>query len=621
MTTTAPKAPLTRDAHRRIVAARRERSTTWQIIHVLASLKLALTLLATIAIAIGVATFYESAFNSKIAAAYIYKAPWFIIWLGVLCVNLLAVTISRWPWQRRHTGFIVTHYGIIILLVGAVIGTKLGFEGNVTLHTEKAPVSRITTSRSVLQVESPRDGALYLIDFDAEAALPSQDRPDALPLPDTDYRLVADDFSPNLLDQERLAASDDPAALPGVSFHFHSDTAGQHLDLPFALQSDGGIEKDFFGMARVAFLPSLPDRTPKTIEETRMIFAKYAPVVTADDGTTGLPVTLAADGQTLTVGSATYRRAEVVGTAIEAGPTTVRVDSYWPDFKLENGRPTTASPLPNNPAVLVRITGPAAASDAAPSDPAQGGLALEFAPNPDGGVDWQSVRNEIATGTGTAQVGDVITPDWADWTAEVTEFLPRAVILTDPVPGDPEVKGIPGFHAALQAPDGRTGPAKWIASGALTTLALDRTVVRLGYGLELRPAPFTIGLESFEVPRYEGTETPANYISTVKFTEKESGATKTAVAQMNQPASWPGGFLANLTGINYKFSQAEWNPKDLGETTLQVLYDPGWLFKWFGSLAICAGIFIQFYLKPKRQSASEPTLSRSGDLQSPNQPK
>ncbi len=612
MTTAPKKPPLTRDAHRKLVNARREGSPTWQVIHALASLKLALTLLATIAIAIAVATFYESAFNSKIAAAYIYKAPWFIIWLGVLCINLLAVTVSRWPWQRRHTGFIVTHYGIIILLIGAVIGSKFGFEGNVTLHTEKPPVTRITTSRSVLQVESPKDGALYLISFDAEAALPSEDRPDTLPLPDTDYELFTDDFSPNLIEEEKLIASSDPAALPGVDLHFHSDTAGQHLDLPLALLPDGGVEKDLFGMARIAFLPTLPDRTPKTVNETRMIFAKYAPVVTADNGTTDLPVTLSADGQTLTAGAATYRRSEVVGTTIDTGTTTVRVESYWPDFKLENGRPTTASPLPNNPAVLVRLTGPAAADSA--TTPESGGLALEFAPNPTGGIDWQSSRNGIATSTGTAQKGDVITPGWADWTAEVTEYFPKAETLTDPRPGDPTVKGIPGFHAALRAPDGRIGPTKWIASGNLTTLALDRTVVRFGYGLQLRPAPFSIALESFEVPRYEGTETPANYISTVKFTDNETDATKIAVAQMNQPASWPGGFLANLTGFNYKFSQAEWNPKDLNETTLQVLYDPGWLPKWFGSLAICAGIFIQFYLRPK-------TASRSGELPVADQPK
>ena len=67
---------------------------------------------------------------------------------------------------------------------------------------------------------------------------------------------------------------------------------------------------------------------------------------------------------------------------------------------------------------------------------------------------------------------------------------------------------------------------------------------------------------------------------------------------MNHPASFPGTLLANFTGINYKFSQAEWNPRNLEETTLQVLYDPGWLLKWIGSLGICVGIAIMFYWRP-----------------------
>jgi hypothetical protein len=107
----------------------------------------------------------------------------------------------------------------------------------------------------------------------------------------------------------------------------------------------------------------------------------------------------------------------------------------------------------------------------------------------------------------------------------------------------------------------------------------------------------------FEVPRYEGTETPSNYIATVEFRDPATGETKTGTAKMNHPASFPGTLLSNFTGINYKFSQAEWNPRDLGETTLQVLYDPGWLLKWVGSLAICVGIATMFYIKPRSSNA------------------
>jgi hypothetical protein len=134
----------------------------------------------------------------------------------------------------------------------------------------------------------------------------------------------------------------------------------------------------------------------------------------------------------------------------------------------------------------------------------------------------------------------------------------------------------------------------------VTPLVLDEALVRVGYGLELRPIPFSIALTDFQVPRDEGTETPSDFQARVLFKDTQSGTEKSGLIHMNHPASFPGGFLANMTGLNYKFSQAEWNPRDLKETTLQVLYDPGWFFKWIGSLAICLGIATMFYIRPRK---------------------
>jgi len=160
-----------------MIAERQRKHLLWRLIHLLGSLKLALVLLATIGIACAVATFTESRFDAAVARAWIYKAPWFIAWLGLLCINLFAVTLTRWPWQKKHTGFIITHYGIILLLLGAVVGSKLGFEGNVTLRTDGSPQRRIVTDRSCLQVESPADTYLYLMPLDTRFLHPSPPRP------------------------------------------------------------------------------------------------------------------------------------------------------------------------------------------------------------------------------------------------------------------------------------------------------------------------------------------------------------------------------------------------------------------------------------------------------------
>lgn len=594
-------------ARNRMIRDRQKHSLYWRVVHMLGSLQLALILLATIAIAIAIATFYESSFSAKIAQAYIYKAPWFIFWLGVLCINLFAVTLTRWPWQKKHTGFIITHYGIITLLLGAVIGSQTGFEGNVTLNTNAPPVTRITTSRSILQVESPADGAMYVKPFDAELLRPTEDRPKSVRVPGSDLLIMTDAYTTNLLSENVVVASTGANARQGVELQFESGMVDQSARIPLVLRADGGMEEDFFGLATVALLPDLPDRTAKPVSETHMVFAKFEPVIQSEsDQRTGVRVVLSADGSRVTLRnnegvSATYERASLIGSETQVGAATVRVQSYWPDFKLDDGRPTSISDQPNNPALLVMVDGPAMSQEEPLA--VTGRPLLEIEPAADApAVNYQFSRNGLVYAEGTLQQGERIATGWSDWEVELSAFLPRAEIAAEATPGEEGVEGVPGFRAWLKTPEGEEGPKRWVESGSIPNLTVGNSVVRIGYGLELRPVPFSIGLQSFDVPRFEGTETPANFIATVEFQDRMTGETKVDVAQMNSPASWPGGLMAQLTGFNYKFSQAEWNPRDLGETTLQVLYDPGWLPKWVGSLAICVGIFIMFYIRPRRES-------------------
>ena len=331
-----------------------------------------------------------------------------------------------------------------------------------------------------------------------------------------------------------------------------------------------------------------------------MVFGRFAPVVQDNGPSTGVRVLLSEDGKKVTIlspndTSATYLRVDLMKSPLEAGGVTITIEDYWPDFEMREGRPATKSDLPNNPAALVRIQ--ASAGDSKPS--------LVVVADSDA-IRYQLQRGGATQASGKARVGDTFSLGWADWQAEVVAAYPKSAIVTEVKPGPllpAGENGIPGFRARLVSPAIADAPQRWVPSGDITALTDGRNVVRIGYGLELRPIPFTLKLVDFEVPRYEGTETPANFISSLEFKDNATGEVKAGIARMNHPASFPGTLFANFTGINYKFSQAEWNPQDLGETTLQVLYDPGWILKWTGSLAICIGITIMFYFKPKSGNA------------------
>lgn len=615
MSVAAPPSASPALARKALIERRQKQSPVWWLIHRLGSLNFALVLLASIALACAVATFAESGFNTKIAHALIYKHPLFIVWLGALCLNLFAVTLTRWPWQKKHVGFIVTHYSIITLLVGAMIGMLTGFEGNVTLRKDTPPVSRVTTSRSVIQLESPADSALYLMGFDAEATPPSAAKPRIFPVPGTKLQILADEFNANLVKEERFIPSDTPDAAPSVLLRLSSKIADQTLEMPFTLTGGKPAEEDFFGLARIAFRSTLPAAAPPEDQETQMVFAKFAPVVEPGKSPAGLSVRLSEDGAKVTILNsagvgATYLRSEIMNQPITETGAVVVVEKYWPDFAMQNGQPVSKSESPNNPAALVRIS---STTQTAPAKPSLEMAIVEATsrslPETQSGpettsplIAYQLLRSGHIAASGTAKPGDTFALGWADWQAEVLQVLPNGVLVSETKPGPPLAMdappGIPGFRARLETPGGARGLDRWVESGQVTSLTDGSNVVRIAYGLESKPLPFSLRLINFEIPRDEGTDSPADFLATVEFQDAKTGATKTGVARMNQPASFPGTIAANFTGINYKFSQAEWNPKNLDETTLQVLYDPGWLLKWLGSLGIVVGIAIMFYWKP-----------------------
>jgi len=599
--------PTTRPLSRAgMIAERQKRYPLWRLIHLLGSLKLALLLLATIAIAIGAATFTEAHFDAAVARAWIYKAPWFIAWLGVLCINLFAVTLTRWPWQQKHTGFIITHYGIITLLIGAVIGSKLGFEGNITLRTDGQPQRRIITDISTLQIESPADSYLYLLPFDAKLANPTEKHPKKLSIPGTKLEIVINGSSEHLIRHPRLqegASPNEEALLLDCS------SSNLNQELPIGLGLKAGSDPvsgtstpatnspdsyDFFGLASITFHKDLPNHGEKG-KGLLVVTAGKPPVQGLSLSKDGRLVTIQADANL----SASYNRSEIMNKIVTLGTQRIVVREYL----------TNSTPDPP-PSIRIEIqahegNGVGVDESAADSKPW-----LELAPASKtqenghaGEIAWQLGRSGAVTSSGILKQGDSMPLGWADWRLRLREAATgKSVTYVMEPGGSKEQGGVPGFHAYLIDPSANPplrGESSWVASGEVTPLLIGNDLVRVGYGLELRPIPFSISLKDFQVPRDEGTETPSDFMATVQFKNLATGGESRGLIRMNHPASYPGGLIANMTGINYKFSQAEWNPRDLKETTLQVLYDPGWLFKWTGSLAICLGIATMFYIKPR----------------------
>ncbi len=99
----------------------------------LASLRLAVVLLALVAVVLAIATIIESHSGPAVAQRTVYQAIRFDLLLLLLGVNVAAAAIVRWPWRLKQVGFITTHIAILTILGGCLTTHWLGTTGRMVL--------------------------------------------------------------------------------------------------------------------------------------------------------------------------------------------------------------------------------------------------------------------------------------------------------------------------------------------------------------------------------------------------------------------------------------------------------------------------------------------------------
>src|SRR5260370_4146038 len=301
---------------------------------------------------------------------------------------------------------------------------------------------------------------------------------------------------------------------------------------------------------------------------------------------------------------------------IENTPFTLKIDNYWADFRIENGKPNSISDQPNNPAVLITIHGKAVpATDPETKNPhGTGGIPPtggpptmpvegESAPNHltlfvanDGALSYELVSRKNGKSSGKIDINKPLTTGWADWQLVIDKMMPHAEQWMDCKPQKSETTSASG---AAESPDGvrvrveQNGETleQWVPAGWQVTVPTSPNETMVAYGWKTVPLPIGLELADFEVKRNEGSDAPAGFKSNLVVVNSDNQAV-TGSCSMNHPFSYPSGWLRTWTGLTYKISQASWNPDNLDQSSVQILRDPGWLLKWIGSLLIVAGVFM-----------------------------
>ena len=636
----------------------------WQrnlVFEFFASLKLAVVLLAVIIVAAIAGTIYESSFDAKVARAYVYGSPWFNIWLVLLGANLACSALSRWPWRKHHLAFLITHLGIITLLIGSLIGRIWGIEGTITLFKGEAPTNRLLVDQRQLRVHDI-DGIVkgYPAEFLHHPPTPA--RPRDLGLLASGARLSIVDYAPAIEGKLNPKPSSEGDVAPALHFTIATAMMNQHLD-SWLLADDPQHGNFSMGLANIELKrgiassvaagvtpASQPTRLPPQSEEVELEESIFAFSNAPDEqighvrkgGSTGAKVRLVApvNGNKGSVVVSSGENETIFDVAknlgrdvpIENTPFTLRIENYWPDFRIENGKPSSFSDEPNNPAVLVTLLGKAVPVSEAETKPHGGGKELTTTGGPptmpapgeetqnhltlfiadDGAITYELASRKNGKSSGKLDLNKPLPTGWADWQLVADETMPSAQAQMDFTP----VKSQPTSAASGTGdlPDGvrvrveQNGETfeRWAPAGWQITIPTSPSPTLVAYGWKTVSLPIGLELLNFEVKRNEGSDSPAGFKSTLHVVTAD-GDTATGACWMNNPFSFPGRWWHTWSGLTYKISQASWNPENLGQSTVQILRDPGWLLKWIGSLLVVIGVFMMFYLQPyRKQTEGEP---------------
>ena len=300
------------------------------------SLKLAVVVLLLLAVAMASGTFLESRDNARVAAQIVYRSWWFNGLLALLAVNVAAAALTRWPWKRKHVGFVITHAGIIILLGGCSAAFHYGTEGMMEMRVGETPGNVVRVEDETLTVVVPETGARTkaLVRVKGNGTV----RPSAIQA-GKDLRLTLDAFIPNT-HVVQLVQDGGTDLNPALQFELKSEMAGQDVT-DWLLAASTERNHASIGPAQIEFLLARDQEEVKRLTSAPSDAAKAGPELRIE--IEGKPFSVAV--------------AENVDKDVTLGESGVKahITGYWPDFQLdENHKPSTASNEPNNkPAVVV----------------------------------------------------------------------------------------------------------------------------------------------------------------------------------------------------------------------------------------------------------------------------
>ncbi len=589
------------------------------------SLKLAVVLILSLAFILAVATGIESVYGMRAVKTLVYGTHWFAGVLSLLGVILTCAAFSRYPWKRHQTGFVMTHTGIITIIIGSWITSQFGVDGNLPV-SEGSQNSEVILNDLVLGV-SEEDTRL------AQLTLPEYARRKTGDLYTVQIgrgRLQMDEFLPRATVERVVRESPiEGVGRPAVSVTIENDRFS--LTEWLTHREPGQATDLSLGPAMLSF-----DVLADSASKMRFEAGGNSGYGSGSESKLD-PGLLIVDK-----GGKSYR-VRIVDAIKEwmrvGGGILLKVERYLPYAIVSNGKLVSKSREPRNPAVTIRIRDqegveekhtvfaffpefathhrekfgvkksgakkPAGDKNLTPSlgvkirmvvEPARAEAMrgqLRLAQSNDGEQLYYRTltRSSGESRRGNIVVGESVATGWMDLNFRVDRWIKHSVVEQVPHYVDKISGSDANFVAAAHFKFSGTGLPQdefWLFEGAERVLPFTEGVYVASLKRRILGLPFQIQLDKFTVHHDPGTQKAAGYESMV--TVRGANGNRSSKISMNEPMQYGG----------YTFYQASFqlNENAPPVSIFSVNLDPGRWVKYAGSLLITLGILIMFYMNP-----------------------
>lgn len=560
----------------------------------LSSIKLSVPVMIALLIASIAGTLAESNYNAEYASLTIYKTWWFMLILFLLWINILFAALSRLPWKKRHIGFVVTHLGMLMLLVGSVLTMWWGIDGTMQIY-EKSESNVVFLQNNVLEYGNNKlPVKRYLVEKDANSF-------------DQSFSFKIEKFLPYVDVPQKTFSTGDNLNFKIKSPFFDvvqvlntlEERETQMGPAVFRIVNTGAseavqvksVKKEMNANSKTGNFLYITDQNGKKLKESTLAVGKKIEINNAVVeiknvfGNAQIINNKIQDGGNGAVNPA-------VELIVTANGKTFREIVYKniPEFTLNPdgilGMKFSFN-LSNNSENKLRVSNELPANHpviGGGSTPDRIKNTVEFKIVDQENVEVELFKNGESLMKQKMKKGELITTPWMG--IELTFLGVTSPNQTfEPIKTEPKRKmPLPPSALLLNV----NGSKKWITENSEIFLNDSGANSSIYYGRERLFLPFSLGLEKFEKNDYPGSQMAMDYKSFVKI--NNTGATKEIY--MNEPLKFEG----------YTFYQSSYSlePNSPALTILSVNRDPGRELKYIGSIILCLGIIIYTLQKSKR---------------------